>query len=122
MACYLTSSYRPTKTTRVPAKKENQGNCDAVVQLILKMGTEEKIPYGWILQQSRIYVVSGARPERIHLTLLENRSYAPEGLLPFKCAATLTAPYPSYFANHLRKSSKKICWEKVPSYFTDYTG
>jgi len=51
MACYLKSSYRPTKTTRIPAKKENQGNCDAAVQLILKMGTEEKIPYGWILLQ-----------------------------------------------------------------------
>jgi len=45
------SSYRPTQTTRVPAKKENQENCNAVVLLILKIGTEEKIPYGRFLQQ-----------------------------------------------------------------------
>jgi len=34
--------------------------------------------------RSRIYVVSGASPERIHLTLMETRSYTSGGLLSFK--------------------------------------
>jgi len=80
----LKSFYRPTQTTRVPAKKENWENCLAVVLLMLKWERRKNYRQDCFPSRSRIYVVIGASPERIHLTLMENRSDTSGSLMPFK--------------------------------------